>query len=204
MRRQIVSTQFSEMHLDALREVANIGSGNAATALAGMLGRPVDLTVPSAAALPLAEAVDAAGSAADATSAVILPVFGEMDALVLLLFAPEHATALCGLLGVEGDPEMELSCLGEIGNILGASYVGALQAMTGIELEPAPPQTINDMLGAIIASALAMEAEESDLALMLDSQLVVEGTECTFNFLFVPSAGGVSEVLRRLGLDMAA
>jgi chemotaxis protein CheC len=199
-----VSNQFSELHLDALREVGNIGSGTAATALAGMLGRPVDLTVPSAAALPLAEAVEAAGPATDPTAAVILPVFGELNALVLLLFRPEHASALCALLGVEGDPEMELSCLGEIGNILGTSYVGALQAMTGIELEPAPPQTINDMLGAIVASALAVEAAESDLALMLDSQLVVEGTECTFNFIFVPGAGGVTQVLTRLGLDVAA
>lgn len=199
-----MSNQFSELHLDALREVANIGSGTAATALAGMLGRAVDLTVPSAAALPLAEAVEAAGPATDPAAAVILPVFGELNALVLLLFTPEHASALCALLGVEGDPEMELSCLGEIGNILGASYVGALQAMTGIELEPAPPQTVNDMLGAIVASALAVEAQESDLALMLDSQLVVEGTECTFNFIFVPSAGGVNEVLTRLGLDIAA
>src|SRR4051812_48441066 len=93
-RRNPVSPQYTDMHLDALREVANIGSGNAATALAGMLGRPVDLTVPSAAALPLADAVEAAGDPTTPVSAVVLPVFGEMDALVLLLFTPEHAQAL--------------------------------------------------------------------------------------------------------------
>jgi chemotaxis protein CheC len=195
-----VNSRFTDIQLDALREVANIGSGNAATALAGMLGRSVDLSVPNAAALPLAEAVEAAGAVDAEVSAVVLPVFGDMDALVLLLFGPEEAETLCGLLGVEGDPEMALSALGEIGNILGSSYVGALEAMSGIAMEPRPPQTIQDMLGAIVASALATSAVETDIALLLDSQLLVDDAECTFNFIFVPSEEGVTQLLTSLGL----
>jgi chemotaxis protein CheC len=195
-----VNSRFTDIQLDALREVANIGSGNAATALAGMLGRSVDLSVPNAAALPLAEAVEAAGAVDAEVSAVVLPVFGDMDALVLLLFGPEEAETLCGLLGVEGDPEMALSALGEIGNILGSSYVGALEAMSGIAMEPRPPQTIQDMLGAIVASALATSAVETDIALLLDSQLLVDDAECAFNFIFVPSEEGVTHLLTSLGL----
>jgi chemotaxis protein CheC len=195
-----VNSRFTDIQLDALREVANIGSGNAATALAGMLGRSVDLSVPNAAALPLAEAVEAAGAVDAEVSAVVLPVFGDMDALVLLLFGPEEAETLCGLLGVEGDPEMALSALGEIGNILGSSYVGALEAMSGIAMEPRPPQTIQDMLGAIVASALATSAVETDIALLLDSQLLVDDAECAFNFIFVPSEEGVTQLLTSLGL----
>jgi chemotaxis protein CheC len=195
-----VNSRFTDIQLDALREVANIGSGNAATALAGMLGRSVDLSVPNAAALPLAEAVEAAGPVDAEVSAVVLPVFGDMDALVLLLFGPEEAETLCGLLGVEGYPEMALSALGEIGNILGSSYVGALEAMSGIAMEPRPPQTIQDMLGAIVASALATSAVETDIALLLDSQLLVDDAECAFNFIFVPSEEGVTHLLTSLGL----
>jgi chemotaxis protein CheC len=195
-----VNSRFTDIQLDALREVANIGSGNAATALAGMLGRSVDLSVSNAAALPLAEAVEAAGPVDAEVSAVVLPVFGDMDALVLLLFGPEEAETLCGLLGVEGDPEMALSALGEIGNILGSSYVGALEAMSGIAMEPRPPQTIQDMLGAIVASALATSAVETDIALLLDSQLLVDDAECAFNFIFVPSEEGVTHLLTSLGL----
>jgi chemotaxis protein CheC len=195
-----VNSRFTDIQLDALREVANIGSGNAATALAGMLGRSVDLSVPNAAALPLAEAVEAAGPVDAEVSAVVLPVFGDMDALVLLLFGPEEAETLCGLLGVEGDHEMALSALGEIGNILGSSYVGALEAMSGIAMEPRPPQTIQDMLGAIVASALATSAVETDIALLLDSQLLVDDAECAFNFIFVPSEEGVTQLLTSLGL----
>jgi chemotaxis protein CheC len=54
-------TYLSEAQLDALRELANIGSGTAATALSQMIGREVRLSVPRALTLPLADAVDACG-----------------------------------------------------------------------------------------------------------------------------------------------
>ncbi len=195
-----MKTSYSEMQLDALRELANIGSGTAATALSSMVGVPIDVSVPNALALPLADAVDAAGPADALVTAVVLPVFGDLDAIVLLLFPPDDAETLCSLLGVEADSEVGLSALGEIGNILGSAYVGALGMMTGLSLEPRPPQTVTDMLGAIVSSVLATSAESTDIALMLDSDLLIEGTEASLSFMLVPSKDGVGEVLSRLGL----
>ena len=192
---------LTDIQLDALREIANIGSGNAATALAGMLGRPVDLAVPSARALPLADAVDAVGRADEQVTAVALPVDGGIDAIVLLIFQPEQAERLVGFLGVgPGDPEMALSALSEIGNILGSAYTGALSIMCDLDLEPRPPQAVDDMLGAVVSSVLAVAAGAGDMALLLDSALHVDGTECEFGFLFVPQPGGVERLLGRLGL----
>jgi chemotaxis protein CheC len=192
--------ELSELQLDALREMANIGSGNAATALAGMLGRPVDLSVPSASALPLADAVEAVGDVAEEVTAIAIPVVGDIGATVLLTFRPEHAATLCGLLGVAGDPEMELSALQEIGNILGSAYINAMGSMCSLELEPAPPMSACDMLGAIVSTVLAPVAASGDVALQLDSSMIVEGSECQFGFLFVPYEDGVARVLGRLGL----
>jgi chemotaxis protein CheC len=195
---------LNDLQLDALREMSNIGSGNAATALASMLGQSVDLHVPTAMALELADAVEAVGNPEDLVNAVIIGVFGDLDATVLLLFDPESANTLCSLLGVEGDPEMALSALGEIGNILGSSYVQAMGTMTSLHMEPHPPIAMADMLGAIVASVLAVTAADTDLALLLDSQMTVDGTACKFGFLYVPSGAGVALLLDRLGLGEAA
>jgi chemotaxis protein CheC len=195
-----METSYSEMQLDALRELANIGSGTAATALSSMVGIPIDVSVPSAVALPLADAVDAAGPADAIVTAVVLPIFGDLEALVLLLFLPADAAMICTLLGVDVDTEVGLSALGEIGNILGSAYVGALGTMTGLQLEPRPPETVTDMLAAVVSTVLATGAEETDVALMLDSNLIIEGTECSLSFMLVPSREGVGELLTRLGL----
>lgn len=192
--------EYTELQLDALRELANIGSGNAGTALAGLVGRPVDISVPTARVLDLADAVDAAGPADRPVTAIVLPIFGDMDAMVLLVFGEDDAALACRMLGVEPDSEYATSAVGEIGNILGASYVTALGQMTGLALEPSTPNVAQDMLGAIVASVLAAGAADSDVALVLDSALTVEGEACELGFVLIPSHGGVDELLSRLGL----
>jgi len=192
---------FTTFQLDALRELANIGSGTAGTALSQMLGRSVDISVPNAFVLPLAEAVDAVGAAEEDVTGVVIPLQGELDAVVLLVFPVADAATLCGLLGVEAGTDVGLSALSEIGNILGASYVGAIAAMTGLDLDLTPPQTVTDMLAAIVSTVLASRAAETDTAMILDSELQVEGEACSLGFMLLPAAGEVQEMLKRMGVD---
>jgi chemotaxis protein CheC len=196
-----VSTQYTELQLDALRELANIGSGTASTALSSMLGRSVDISVPQARALPIAEAVEAAGPVEQEITGIVLGIVGDMQGTVLLLVPPADADAMCRMLGVEPDDEFALSALGEIGNIVGTSYINALAGMTGMDIEPTPPGTTTDMLGALVSTVLAGAAMSGDVALMLDSNLVVEGEDCSISFLLVPDQGGVEVLLSRLGLS---
>ncbi len=193
-------TNYTPLQLDALRELANIGSGTAGTALSQMLGRPVDISVPNALALPLADAVDAVGNAEENVTGVVLPLSGDMDAVGLLVFPLADAETLCGMLGVEAGTEFGLSALSEIGNILGASYIGSLGAMTGLDLQLAPPQTVTDMLAAIVSTVLSSISPSADTALILDSRLQVEGESCSLSFMLLPAAGGVDELLARMGM----
>ena len=195
-----MSKHFTEMQLDALRELANIGSGTASTSLSGMLGRPVDISVPAAAALNFADAIDTIGSPEEEVTGVVLGVVGEMEGIVLLLMRVADAAGLCNLLGVDADSEMGQSALSEIGNIVGTSYINALAQMTGLAIEPSPPQAATDMLGAIVSSVLAGVAGAEDVALVLDSDLEVEGEDCSLSFLMLPTRDGVEELLGRLGL----
>jgi chemotaxis protein CheC len=200
-------TDYDEQQLDALRELASIGSGTAATALAQMLGRPVELAVPRALALPLADALDAVGEPDAMVASVVMPTTGsaggargDVELVVLLLFSYGCAANLCELLGVEPRSDLGDSALGEIGNILGASAVGALAAMTGMTLDPQPPHVLYDMLGAVVASVLSATVGEMDVALVLDGELSVEEASCGLSFLLLPSVVGVEQLLGRLGL----
>ena len=110
-----MTPRYTELQLDALRELANIASGNAATALSQMLGREVELSVPRVLALPLADAIEACGAPDESVTSVVIPLEGDVDGLVLLLISCEGARALCRLLGVEPGSEIGDSALREIG-----------------------------------------------------------------------------------------
>jgi chemotaxis protein CheC len=127
-------------------------------------------------------------------------VAGDLEATALLIIGEENADTICGLLGVETNTDTGRSALEEVGNILVASYVGALGDMTGLQIELGPPEQVFDMLGAIMGSILAMSAGASDVALMLDSALIIEGQACSLSFLLIPAADGVDELLTQLGL----
>jgi chemotaxis protein CheC len=193
-------TAFTDLQLDALRELANIGSANAGTALGSMLGKTVDISVPTAAALPLAEAVAIAGEPDELRHGVVVPVVGDLQAIVLLLFPAEDARKLCGIYGIEPSTPDGRSMLGEVGNILGTHYINVLAQMVDMTLEPAPPQVVEDMLGSILESVLLGRGDDVDHALILDSSLMVEEEACSLSFLLLPDHGGIMRLLERLGV----
>ena len=199
-----MTPRYTELQLDALRELANIASGNAATSLAQMLGREVDLNVPRVLALPLADAVEACGSPEEATVSVVIPLEGDVTGVVLLLIEPEGAEALCKLLGVDAWDEIGESALREIGNILGTSCLNALASMTGLHLEPRPPHLTTDMLGAIVSSLALSQTASTEFVLVLDSELAIADEPCSISFVLLPTEGGVSDLLAPLGLAEAA
>ena len=191
--------QYTELQLDALRELANVGAGNAGTALSALLGRTVDIDVPRAAALPVGEAVAVVGDSGEIVSAVQLDVAGDMEPLVLLLFGAETSAVICGLLGVPSGGDAR-SALSEVGNILGSSYLGALAQLAGLELEPAPPRLTTGEVGAVVAEALTARDPGGTTALLIDSAFSIEGEACSLSFLLLPSAQGVALLLDRLGV----
>ncbi len=195
-----MTPQLTDLQLDALRELANIASGTAATSLSQMLAQEVHLNVARALALPTADAVDAVGPTDAMVTAIVLPLEGDLDALVLLLIPAAEAETLCRLLGVDPHSEVGQSALAEIGNILGTSSLNALAQMTGLELLPCPPQMATDMLGAIVASLLTQAAGSEDLALVLESELGLIDVACSISFLLIPGTGGINDLLAPLGL----
>lgn len=195
-----MNPSLSDVQLDALRELANIASGTAATALSQMLGREVEISVPLALALPPADAVDACGEPEQHVAGVVVPLHGDISGMVLLLMPFEHAEAVCEMLGVEPHTEVGDSALREIGNILATSYLTGLAAMTGLALEPSPPHLQTDMLAAIVSTLLVEAAGAEDLALVLDSELYVSGEPCSISFLLLPTSGQIADLLAPLGL----
>lgn len=192
---------YTDLQRDALGELANVGCGQASTALAQMLGRRVDLSVPQVRALDLADAVEALGAPEEIVTAVVLPVRGDFAAAVLLVFSADDVASLCTLLGVDPtDDAMAKSAVSEIGNILGTAYLNAIVALGGGEAEPEPPMTVTDMRAALVSSALAASPVAYDAAIVVDSQLHVAGERCELAFVLLAGTADIERLLQRIGL----
>ncbi len=191
---------YSEMQKSAIQEIANIGTGNAATALSGMIGVSIDIEPPVLDIVPLGEATERVGPPERPIIGVLTPVVGDVPANILLAFSFEAAASLCGLLGCDPLSEMGRSALQEMGNILTSSYVTAIGQMVGLTLEPAPPAVAVDMLGAIVDGVLAYAGMAEDSVLFLQTSMHVEGAYCDFGFLYVPDSDAVGVLLAALGM----
>ncbi len=199
--------QINEMYIDVLREIGNIGAGNATTAIATMLNSKINMNVPKV------ELMDASklGSAICPEDEIIVGIFlevsqditGSMMFLMKLDSAHYLADKLMGTYKQPDEPfdEMELSALKEIGNIITASYLTALSNMTNLKITPSIPYVSVDMAGAILSVPAIMFGQYGDNALLIETEF---GDDTMINgyFILMPEQDSYATILSSLGIQM--
>lgn len=201
---------MDEMKRDVLKEIANIGSGHAATAMAALLGRPVTQSVPSVRLVPLAEMPDILGGAEELTVAGLLRLTGDFSGYLLLFFDFDQAEKIISLVmrkpgrktgksGLHRLSAMDKSVLSETVNILGGSYLTAIAEFTGLGVTPSIPYLCIDMVGAVIGVAAAETGKTGDLAVLFESELYSEKDRIIGNLFLIPDGKSCRTLLRALG-----
>ncbi len=201
--------KLSIVQLDALREIGNIGAGNAATALAKLINSRIDMNVPQVSILPFAEVPDLIGGADIPVVGLYLKVSGDAPASILFILPIERAAALVDLLmgweigttNHEGFSDMDISALMEIGNILAATYLSSLEMFTDLRFIPSVPALGMDMAGALLNAVLAELGDVADHVLVLETELKRDGQGVVGNFFLLPDPGSLEIILGALGVD---
>ncbi len=195
---------LNEMQIDALKEIGNIGAGNAATSLSQILNRKIDMMVPKVDILPLDEAVSRIGGEEDVVVSVLLRVFGDAPGNILFLMdkakSEEMSTAMLEGYG-DVPEEMRTSVFQEIGNILGNSYIGAIAQLTGLSLVSSVPSVATDMLLAVLTTTFLDAEQYSDYVLSIDTNFIDEDNkESGGSMFYIPKPGSLDKILTKLGL----
>lgn len=200
--------EMNELSVSALKEIGNIGAGNAMTALATMLDHQVDMSVPQVGIVPLNKFAEMAGGADTISVGVYMPVEGDAPGHVAFLW-PE--TAACHLADqLLGKPigttqsleELDFSALTEVGNILASSYLVAIGEMTGLNLLSSPPAICRDMTAAILSEIAAAFSTVDDKALTITTHIGEEYGSVDGNFIYIPEPGSLKTMLHALQLDI--
>lgn len=201
---------LNDIQYDVLKEIGNIGAGNATTALSQMLGMKMDMSVPNVSLMPFSEIAGFIGSEEQIVVGILLELEGELDGMMMFLFDTKSAHHLVDVL-MQKEPttsdeiestefsEIEMSALNEIGNIVAGSYLTAISSLTNMKIIASVPNMTIDMIGALMSVPAIEFGKYGDKLLLIQSQFG-ELDFVTGYFLLIPEYDSYDKILSSLGM----
>ena len=199
--------EVNSKYFDVLKEIGNIGAGNATTAIANMLGLRIDMSVPEVAFLPVEELGSAIGAEEEIIVGILLGVEEDIDGSMMFLMDMASAHHIVNKLMMRDDSynepfdEMDLSAIKEVGNIIAGSYLSALSGLTNLTIVPSVPFVAVDMAAAILSVPAVQFGIFGDNALMINTDfsddLGIKG-----HFILMPEEDSYAKILTALGVPI--
>ncbi|HHV27257.1 MAG TPA: chemotaxis protein CheC [Tissierellia bacterium] len=196
---------INDITIDVLKELGNIGSGNAATALATMISKKVDMAVPQVKILDFKDVPKILGGEEVPVVGIYFEMSGEIIGNIMFVLSLESGKNLTNILfnkknnSMELD-EMDMSALSEIGNILASSYINSLSALTGLKLTISVPSLATDMAGAILSVPAIQYGYIADHVLFIETQFQEGDKKVTGNLFMIPEIDSFKKLLKSLGV----
>lgn len=192
----------NSVYFDVLKELGNIGCGNATTALAHMLNKKVDMSVPHVRLLDFKDVGAILGGEEEIMAGIYLMVEGDITGSIMFLLKKDSARDLISLL--MGTPpssgelnEIEQSALKEIGNIITASYLNSLSTLTNLSIYPSVPALSIDMAGAILSVPAIEFGLIGDRILLIENEF---SDGLNGYFILVPDLESYDKIFASIGM----
>lgn len=198
--------ELNEIQIDVLREIGNIGAGNAATALATLLDEMVEITVPIVKITGFDSAIKALGGAESMTVGVLVNFSGEANGMIMFLLNMEDAIGITDILvdpesqgGKELD-DLKLSAIKEIGNILASSYINSISTLTGLQITLSIPYIAIDMAGALMSVPIIEFGSVGDSVMFIEESFLGKTNDLKSHIIMFAEIDTLKIIKERLGL----
>jgi chemotaxis protein CheC len=197
---------LNDIQLDVLKEIGNIGSGNASTALSAMIGKEILIKLPSVNVLGFQEAIELNGSPDEIVGAILVRLKNDVQGMILLLVKKEFANIILSTFFGECDVDLlylnnnQIDALSEVGNIMGSAYISAISTLSGLNIGVEAPMFTADMLGAVMSVPAIEFGEVGDKLLCIDKSIEIDGISVESNMLLIPTVDSLELLFQRLGI----
>ena len=196
---------MSSQYYDVLKEIGNIGAGNATTALATLLQSKIDMGMPEVRLLKFSEIGQLLGGEEQVMAGVYLAIEGDINGSIMFLVKEEVAMHLIrkmlGDMTSDTMGDMEKSALKEISNIITGAYLSAMSSMTNLSIIPSIPDLCIDMAGAILSVPAIEFGQLGDEMLLIQSQ-IYDTVAIDGFFIMVPDMESYKKILKALGMTV--
>lgn len=196
--------ECTEEEQDMLREIGNIGSGNALTSLSQMLDTSFELDIPECRIIPKSLVGQLLSRPQDLYAGVALEMDGTVDCMLALLMNEEFTKLVLHTLneGAEADvanlTEEQKSAICEVGNILGNSYVTAVASLLGREIDVSVPRMVVDTGERILRNFLNGYADPSERFLFINTPFRYHQKKLGSYTLLCPTEETLHDILQSL------
>lgn len=197
-------TEYSSFQIDALGEIANIGVGNAATAMSKMMQIKISISLPDTKIVPIGKFAEEVGGAEAVIQALYQKISGDLDGQALLVTLEKDALCMIDMMmGQEIGTskkmgEMETSSFMEMSNILVGSYLNAVANMLELKILPEPALTGNDMAQAVLDAILSNISKKGDHILLIKTTIDFEGHPIEGTFVMLFEEESLQKILQKL------
>lgn len=198
---------LSDIEYDVLREIGNIGAGNATTALAQLINMKIDMSVPKVALVPISEIAGIIGSEETIMVGILLGMQDDLNGMMMFLLDEKSAHTIVNAIMCK-DPEdmtdfgeIEFSALCEIGNIIAGSYLSALSTLTNLKVTATVPATAIDMAGALLSVPAIEFGKIGDKVLFIETMLG-EDDFLSGYIVMVPEIESYGKIMTSLGIQI--
>lgn len=199
---------LSDIHIDVLREIGNIGAGNAATALSTMLSERVDMTVPKVKIIDINGVSHILGGPENQVVGILFTLSQDIEGMMMFILEKQFAHLIINLLmgrdlkDFDSFEEIDLSALEEIGNIMVSSYVNAIAGLTNLFIDISVPDIAIDMAGAILSVPAIEFGTIGDKVLLIEEEFIGGQDHVTGFLMLIPKISSLHKILDILGVEI--
>ena len=199
---------LSTIQYDVLKELGNIGAGNATTALAQLINKKVQIGVPQVRLLEFNEISSVTGSEENVMAGILIMLSGEINGMMMFLMYPEVARSMINVLMCDNSDstdfnDIEISAVMEVGNIIAGAYLRSLSELTGLTIDVSVPMLQIDMAGAILSVPAIEFSKIGDKVLLIETEFDDENDKkdtITGYYILVPELDSYEKILESLGV----
>lgn len=197
------SMKYGLMEMDALKEVANVGGGNAATAISILVNKTIHMDVPQLEILDYDEIYEQIMDEEEMVMAGAMRIMGDGEGSFLFVVKCEDAKKIFQMMmpGIEEITEpLAFSALGEFVNILGSSYLNAVARLLDVTLISGVPAVTKDMFGAILSTSYIMSDQYDEQVMIIKNEFIYDEMKVESSLYFIPRPGVLDQLIQKIGL----
>lgn len=200
--------KLNEMQIDVMREIGNIGAGNACTALSVLLGTPIDMSVPNVHLLGFDSTSEYLGGDEHTVLGIRIDVSDDLVGMMFHIVKKRFAERIINtfyekkLDNLESMDEMDTSVLSEMANITSGAYANSIATLTNMVVNIGAPVQNCSTVGEILKMPLESFSKPGDKILVIDEQFTIDDEQITSNMILILESDSLIKLFDKLGVQV--